>query len=431
MAAPAWVGRLFEPASRVGTSLYLVLSYAVALRLMRRRLKPATEPAARANEALAVEGLGLAELVTLPELDPRFEHASPREPGQIVEVAGIVARSVVQHLAEARQAEPAAMATRCQHAKHHGCVAARFIVADELPEGLGVGVFKPGARYEATLRFSNANPRKRSDHKGDGRGMAIKLRLNGAAEAGVREQDFLLTSHPVFFLDGIDDYLKFMAIAHAPTSKLVEMLRFAWFFLFRLRKLLILIRTSQRKIANPLTASYFSMSVYLLGDDTVVRYRVTPAGGTDAQRAAESAPGGVPTGADFLREAMAAQLSPDEPGGGDRVAAAFDFSVQIRGRPRPADAEHASRAWRRSDDRIVRLARIEVPAQSFTADGRLYECENLVFSPWNVLPEHRPIGSINRVRLAVYLASARLRGRLNMHQPETPAPVPVGRTAAS
>src|SRR5215471_17346913 len=29
----------------------------------------------------------------------------------------------------------------------------------------------------------------------------------------------------------------------------------------------------------------------------------------------------------------------------------------------------------------------------------------MMFSPWNCLPEHRPLGSINRMRLAVYLAS--------------------------
>jgi hypothetical protein len=29
----------------------------------------------------------------------------------------------------------------------------------------------------------------------------------------------------------------------------------------------------------------------------------------------------------------------------------------------------------------------------------------MVFNPWNCLPEHRPLGSVNRIRLAVYLAS--------------------------
>jgi hypothetical protein len=32
----------------------------------------------------------------------------------------------------------------------------------------------------------------------------------------------------------------------------------------------------------------------------------------------------------------------------------------------------------------------------------------------NCLPEHRPLGSLNRMRLAVYLASSQIRHRLNM-----------------
>ena len=39
--------------------------------------------------------------------------------------------------------------------------------------------------------------------------------------------------------------------------------------------------------------------------------------------------------------------------------------------------------------------------------------ENLSFTPWHSLPEHRPIGGINRVRKAVYLAVSTLRHRLN------------------
>jgi hypothetical protein len=35
----------------------------------------------------------------------------------------------------------------------------------------------------------------------------------------------------------------------------------------------------------------------------------------------------------------------------------------------------------------------------------LYDCELMVFNPRNCLPEHRPLGSVNRMRLAVYLAS--------------------------
>ena len=41
-----------------------------------------------------------------------------------------------------------------------------------------------------------------------------------------------------------------------------------------------------------------------------------------------------------------------------------------------------------------------------------YECEHMTFNPWNCLEQHRPLGSINRMRLAVYLASLQVRQKL-------------------
>ena len=37
------------------------------------------------------------------------------------------------------------------------------------------------------------------------------------------------------------------------------------------------------------------------------------------------------------------------------------------------------------------------------------QCEAMAFSPWNALAEHRPMGGINRLRKAVYLASQDMR----------------------
>ena len=50
----------------------------------------------------------------------------------------------------------------------------------------------------------------------------------------------------------------------------------------------------------------------------------------------------------------------------------------------------------------------------FLVQNQLYDCEHMVFNPWNCLPEHRLLGSINRMCLAVYLASRQVRRKLNM-----------------
>src|SRR5215831_11022699 len=89
-------------------------------------------------------------------------------------------------------------AHRDAHPKAHGCVKAEFTVEDDLPLDLQHGVFVPGAKYPALIRFSSADPHpNRDDRCPDVRGMAIKLLgVEGpkllADEVAERTQDFLL-----------------------------------------------------------------------------------------------------------------------------------------------------------------------------------------------------------------------------------------------
>ena len=92
----------------------------------------------------------------------------------------------------------------------------------------------------------------------------------------------------------------------------------------------------------------------------------------------------------------------------------FDFSIRVRHAATSDDVEDASRWWTRPQERIVRLGSIAIPKQSFLAQNQLNDCEHMVFNPWNCLPEHRPLGSVNRMCLAVYLASRQVRRKLNM-----------------
>jgi hypothetical protein len=93
---------------------------------------------------------------------------------------------------------------------------------------------------------------------------------------------------------------------------------------------------------------------------------------------------------------------------------------------------NASRWWTRPQERIARLGSIALPRQSFLAQNQLYDCEHMVFNPWNCLPEHRPLGSVNRMRLAVYLASRQVRRKVNTVGHEQPAEArSFGRTSAA
>ncbi len=124
---------------------------------------------------------------------------------------------------------------------------------------------------------------------------------------------------------------------------------------------------------------------------------------------------GGPRSDDFLRTAMIAQLDP-QTHSRDEMAV-FDFAVRIRDAPRPEDVEDASLLWDGPRDIQVSLARLEIPVQTFDEAAQRYKGEKASFSPWHCLPEHRPLGGLNRMRLAVYRASLDVRRRLNMVSP--------------
>ena len=62
---------------------------------------------------------------------------------------------------------------------------------------------------------------------------------------------------------------------------------------------------------------------------------------------------------------------------------------------------------------IVTVARIKVPAPDFDSREQNLACDNLSFHTWHGLPEHRPIGGINRLRKAVYEAVSAYRHERN------------------
>lgn len=350
----------------------------------------------------------------------RFERMAPGEANAIARMVRHATSTVVENYCTAKQKDGSAFAMRDQHAKPHGCLQASFLVRDDVPPEFAFGVFQPNARYEAIVRFSNAHGTRQSDRTPDGRGMAVKLlRVRGQnilspeRDPGATvEQDFLLTNFPVFFSPGVTDYTEFLEIVALPhdtwKGKLKQGVKVVLFFLPRPRQLWIFLRNAFQYPKSPMHVAYHSMTPYLVGDDQVVRYRASPV----------QVPGSAPKRLwrlcddNFLRRALATELSPGRASAPDK--AVFDFSLQIRNDATPDDVEDASRYWRRRKDRLIKVAQIEIPLQDFDTPRQWYSGENLSFSPWHCLREHRPLGGLNRMRLAVYRASLEVRHQLNM-----------------
>ena len=399
-------------------------------RMFFQIVRPAPPRTAANTAATPAQYKELANSLELPDRPmplSKFERAVPGEAILIGRMARIAAHAVISNYCAMKISDCFANAMRDQHAKSHGCVKAEFIVRDDLPAEFTTSLFRPGARYPAIVRFSNGNGRPQSDRKIDARGMAIKLRgvesstllrtlAPDRARAG--EHDFVLSSFPVFFCRDVVDYSELMNLVSAPHGTWREWLdlikRVLEFGVRNPRQSVMFLLTgvvSLATIRNPLIATYHSMSPYLFGDDKVVRYVVRPERRRNNFARSWTFPT-WPRSRSFLRDALVSDLDPAMHRPGDDFA--FDFSVRVRHAASPNDAEDASRWWIAPRDRTVRLGSIEIPRQNFLTPDQLYECEHMTFNPWNCLEQHRPLGSINRMRLAVYLASLQVRQKLNM-----------------
>jgi hypothetical protein len=91
----------------------------------------------------------------------------------------------------------------------------------------------------------------------------------------------------------------------------------------------------------------------------------------------------------------------------------FDFYVQRYADAQATPIEDTTVEWKESDSKLEHVAKIIIPAQDVMSAERDWFCENLSFNPWHGLPEHRPLGLVNRVRRTVYRQISAQRHALN------------------
>ena len=318
-----------------------------------------------------------------------------------IEIAQQIAESIATTVRQ-RYAEQGPPARRDAHPKAHGCVSAEFRVEDLLPPHLAQGVFVPGKRYPAWIRFSNGNAdAHRSDAKRDARAMAIKL-LDVPGEKILEEdrfaptQDFIMINDAVFITDHAERYLKLVERSNSsnPLAKLSAALGLG------LKGAERALAVQSSRIANPLAIRYWSSVPYRLGDlpyKQAIKFSAVPCNAIETELPHDADP-------NFLRQAMIDQLQEGD--------AKFDFLVQ----PRTSDAmsvEDSEDEWTEANAPFHKAATITIPKQVFATPERDALAENLSFNPWHALPQHRPLGSVNRIRRVVYKTISSLRRELN------------------
>jgi len=331
------------------------------------------------------------------------------EPGE-VETDQLIAATIAGYV-ERRYAEGRRPALRDAHAKTHGCVRASFAVDADLSGALRQGVFVSGKQYQAWIRFSNGASEINPDKAQDARGMAIKLvGVRGPKilpeEQDAQTQDFILINHPAFFVDSPRQYYAMLRVFHQRiiTDRTNVLNALGASTHLGLRGSILALQVNATRIANPLYERYWSMTPYRLGTGTdrqAVKFLVKPCADEKPQ-----APGlfSKPD-EDYLRKAMASTLS--------SRAACFNFYLQPFKDFIDTPIEQATVAWSEDVAPPVHVATITIPIQTFDSSEQMKFCENLSYTPWHALPEHRPLGAVNRTRRVVYTAVSKARHRLN------------------
>lgn len=306
---------------------------------------------------------------------------------------------------------------RDTHSKTNACVRAAFVVEDHLPEKYKVGIFRGRSErdrtFKAWIRFSNAADHPTPDTAGDFRGMAIKLLGVGGKKLAVPSaeyagagpddddeklaQDILFIGHDAFFAGNPQHFFDlFTAIVEgggvAPTNlpairHLITHPRGAWNIL-----------NGHKVYPSIADIRWFSATPYRLGE-AVVKYAAFPSEPLQfhpptADRASD----------DYLLARLRNQLDPSWRGPG----LSLDFNVQFRSKE-SQPIENALVAWDEKDSPWEKLATIRIPAQNFASTEQAEFCENIAFNPWHSLPEHEPLGGVNRARRDVMFALQKAR----------------------
>jgi hypothetical protein len=306
-------------------------------------------------------------------------------------------------------------APRGVHAKSHGLLRGTLRVLDRLPPDYAQGMFTSGAEYPVVLRLSTTPGDLLDDKVSTPRGLAIKAigvpgqRLDDGV--GDVTQDFVMVNGPAFSAPTARQFLGSVKLLAATTDKAPGLKVALSAALQGAEKALEAVGGESTALkglggqpqTHILGETFFSQVPILYGRH-MAKLSLAPV--SPELVALKDRPVDLEHKPNGLRGAVVDFMTEN--------AAEWELRVQLCTDLQAMPIEDATVEW---TSPWVAVARISAPPQAGWTHGlSVLVDDGMQFNPWHCIAAHRPLGSIMRVRRAVYAASARFRAERN-HTP--------------
>lgn len=306
-------------------------------------------------------------------------------------------------------------AIRDAHAKSHGILRGELHLNPNLPEHLAQGMFKETKIFPVIIRLSTSPGAIEPDNQPAVKGFALKiLGVEGKKflpeEADALTQDFLMVNDTIIPTGDVKTYhdmqLRIEKLAHGPeivqtivneagvlADKVLEALGTK-------KEMKMVVQAHPN--THMLGETYTTLGAIRYGD-YVAKIGIAPL-------------------SDNVKALAGKKMDVSEPGAyRDMVAeffrtqgAEYELRAQLCTDLKAMPVEDASIDWPQDQSPYQVLGKIVLPAQdSFSPARRVFADDVLAFNPFHCLPEHLPLGSINRVRIKAYASSTKYRHAMN------------------
>jgi len=285
-------------------------------------------------------------------------------------------------------------AERAVFRKQHGIAYGHFRINKDIDPAYRKGIFA-GDTYECVMRFSSDTAPTAPDlHTTLGLGLKLFGVEGPKLEGEGDTADFIFQNIDRFFARDAQQMCSFT------TAGVIDHDYDA--YIDKHPELAEILNAMNKVEASCLSAGYWAILPFKLGETQIVKYRLVP---VDTDR-------GAPVDNNNYLALDLQQRLRNKP-------ATFRFEIQLRTNDNML-INDAQQVWSVEESPYIAIAELHLPQQDICAIGQPEFGSNLAFNIWRTLAVHEPLGSVAHVRKTVYAASAEARHQANGQQLQEP-----------